>query len=101
MRHKFFSLVAAAALLASVGAADAKGPVKLTDVQLDEATAGAALALPALWWPGLAGGLAGSVNTGLSLFGVSMNYAMNGVGILQANQTTAPNVVQLNAVAAP
>jgi hypothetical protein len=97
MRHKFFSLVAAAALLASVGAADAKGPVKLTDVQLDEATAGAALALPALWWPGLAG----SVNTGFSLFGVSMNYAMNGIGILQANQTTAPNVVQLNAVAAP
>jgi hypothetical protein len=99
MRRKFFSLVAAAALLASVGAADAKGPVKLTDVQLDEATAGAAtlMALPTLGWPGLAG----SVNTGLSLLGVSMNYAMNGIGILQSNQTTAPNVVQLNAVATP
>ena len=96
MRYKFFSLVAAAALLASVGAAVAD-PVKLTDVQLDEATAGAdgITALPTLgWWPGLAG----SVNTGLSLLGVSMNYAMNGIGIQQANQTTAPNVVQLNAV---
>ena len=98
MRRKFFSLVAAAALLASVGAAVAD-PVKLTDVQLDEATAGAAtiMALPMLGWPGLAG----SVNTGLSLLGVSMNYAMNGIGIQQANQTTAPNVVQLNAVATP
>jgi hypothetical protein len=44
-------LVAAAALLASVGvanaeenaAAKAKGPVKLTDVQLDKVTAGAAI----------------------------------------------------------
>ena len=40
MRRMVFSLVAAAALLASVGAADAKDPVKLTDVQLDKVTAG-------------------------------------------------------------
>jgi hypothetical protein len=40
MRQIVFSLVAAAALLASVGAAAAKDPVKLTDVQLDRATAG-------------------------------------------------------------
>jgi hypothetical protein len=40
MRRMVFSLLAAAALLASVGAADAKDPVKLTDVQLDKVTAG-------------------------------------------------------------
>ena len=43
MRHMVFSLVAAAALLASVGAAVAD-PVKLTDAQLDKATAGDATA---------------------------------------------------------
>jgi hypothetical protein len=42
MRNIVFSLVAAAALLVSVGAAVAGGPVKLTDDQLDKATAGAA-----------------------------------------------------------
>jgi hypothetical protein len=40
MRRMVFSLVAAAALLASVGAAHAKDPVSLTDVQLDKVTAG-------------------------------------------------------------
>jgi hypothetical protein len=40
MRHIVLSLVAATALLASVGAAAAKDPVKLTDVQLDKVTAG-------------------------------------------------------------
>ena len=40
MRDKVLSLVAAAALLASVGGAYAKGPVTLTDVQLDTVTAG-------------------------------------------------------------
>jgi hypothetical protein len=34
-------LVAAVALLTSVGIANAEGPVKLTDVQLDKVTAGA------------------------------------------------------------
>ena len=40
MRDKVLSLVAAAALLASVGGAYAKGPVTLTDGQLDTVTAG-------------------------------------------------------------
>jgi len=41
MRSKVVGLVAAAALSASVGIANAKGPVKLTDGQLDKVTAGA------------------------------------------------------------
>jgi hypothetical protein len=40
MRFKVLGIVAAAALLASVGAANAKGPVELRDVQLDKVTAG-------------------------------------------------------------
>jgi hypothetical protein len=56
MRGKVLSLVAAAALLASVGAANAaenatakaKGPVTLTDNQLDTVTAGDAASLLAL-----------------------------------------------------
>jgi hypothetical protein len=40
MSGKVVGLVAAVALLASVGIANAKGPVKLTDVQLDKITAG-------------------------------------------------------------
>jgi hypothetical protein len=48
MRGKVLSLVAAAALLASFGAANApanaKGPVTLTDNQLDKVTAGATAA---------------------------------------------------------
>jgi type IV secretory pathway TrbL component len=42
MRGKVVGLVAAAALLASVGIANAKGPVKLTDAQLDKVTAAGA-----------------------------------------------------------
>jgi hypothetical protein len=41
MRGKVVGLVAAAALLASIGIANAKSPVKLTDGQLDNITAGA------------------------------------------------------------
>ena len=41
MGGKDVGLVAAAALLVSVGIANAKGPVKLADVQLDKVTAGA------------------------------------------------------------
>ena len=41
MPGKVVGLVAAVALLASVGIANAEGPVKLTDVQLDKITAGA------------------------------------------------------------
>jgi hypothetical protein len=40
MHGKVVGLVAAVALLASVGIANAKGPVKLTDGQLDKITAG-------------------------------------------------------------
>jgi hypothetical protein len=43
MRSNVVGLVAAAALLASVGIANAKSPVKLTDGQLDDITAGASL----------------------------------------------------------
>ena len=46
MRRMIFSLVTAAALLASVGAVNAN-PVKLTDVQLDNATAGVDAAVSA------------------------------------------------------
>src|SRR6201988_1664251 len=41
MRSNVVGLVAAAALLASAGIANAKSPVKLTDGQLDNITAGA------------------------------------------------------------
>jgi len=41
MSGKVVGLVAAVALLASVGIANAKGPVTLTDGQLDKITAGA------------------------------------------------------------
>ena len=40
VRSKVVGLVAAAALLASIGTASAKDPVKLTDGQLDKVTAG-------------------------------------------------------------
>jgi hypothetical protein len=40
MSDKVVGLVAAVALLASVGIANAKGPVTLTDGQLDKITAG-------------------------------------------------------------
>jgi hypothetical protein len=41
MSGKFLGVVAVVALLASIGAASAKDPVKLTDGQLDKVTAGA------------------------------------------------------------
>jgi hypothetical protein len=41
MSGKLLGLVAAAALLVSIGAASAKEPLKLTEVQLDKVTAGA------------------------------------------------------------
>ena len=98
MRDEVLSLVAVAALLGSMGAAGAKEPVKLTDAQLDMATAG----------------FATSVNFGVSMPGVgaffplgspngtaqvSMISSMNGSGILQANLTTGANAVQQNSVA--
>ena len=42
MRGKLLGLVAATALLVSVGVANAKEPVQLSDHQLDKVTAGAA-----------------------------------------------------------
>jgi hypothetical protein len=42
MSGKLLGLVAAVALLASIGVANAKDPVKLSDGQLDKVTAGAA-----------------------------------------------------------
>jgi hypothetical protein len=54
LRNKGLSVVAAVALLASVGAAYAKGPVTLTDSQLDKITAGDAtsvlLTSPLTYW---------------------------------------------------
>ena len=41
MSGKLLGLIAAAALLVSIGAANAKDPVQLTDGQLDKVTAGA------------------------------------------------------------
>jgi predicted small lipoprotein YifL len=52
MRNTVLSFVAAAALLTSVGAAHAKGPVTLTDSQLDKITAGDATGVlnPLTFW---------------------------------------------------
>jgi hypothetical protein len=66
MRSRVVGLVAAAALLASVGianAADAKGPVNLTDVQLDNVTAGGNPALAAGVATAGALNFAGAINT--------------------------------------
>lgn len=64
MSSKLIALAAAAALLVSAGAANAKDPVKLTSGQLDKVTAGAAnVQLPILSSfvaNGAGGGLAGS-----------------------------------------
>ena len=63
MSSKLLSFVAAAALLVSVGLANAKEPVKLTNGQLDKVTAGAAnTAVPvnaALFANGAGGGSRG------------------------------------------
>jgi hypothetical protein len=50
MRNKGLSFLAAAALLTSVGAAYAKGPVTLTDDQLDKVTAGDAASILNFWY---------------------------------------------------
>ena len=94
MRSTAFGL--AAALLGSMGAADAKQPVELTDAQLDMATAG---------YVGnygfSTGGGGGSnappagPNGGPS---VSMSYSMSGKGTIQSNQSTGANSVQQNSV---
>jgi hypothetical protein len=69
MRSNVVGLVAAAAFLASVGIANAKSPVKLTDGQLDNITAGASLTSAALAANvATAGALnfAGAVNTAVA-----------------------------------
>jgi hypothetical protein len=81
MRSRVVGLVAAAALLASVGianAADAKGPVNLTDVQLDNVTAGGNPALAGS--VALAGALnfAGAINTAV---GANLTAAANPLAV--------------------
>jgi hypothetical protein len=74
MRSKVVSLVAAAALLASGGianaadhaTANAKGPVNLTDVQLDNVTAGGNPALAAGVATAGALNFAGAINTAVA-----------------------------------
>ena len=61
-----FSLVAAAALLASVSLANAKAPVKLTDGQLDNVTAGGSPALAADVATAGALNYAGAINTAVA-----------------------------------
>jgi hypothetical protein len=67
MSGKLIALAAAAALLVSAGAANAKDPVKLTSGQLDKVTAGARnVQIPtnaALFTNGAGGGLGGGINS--------------------------------------
>ena len=77
MNGKLIALVAAAALLVSASAANAKDPVKLTSGQLDKVTAGAA-------------NLQGPMNAALLA-----NGAIGAGGINQFSPSTAP-VTQSN-----
>jgi hypothetical protein len=120
MSVKFLSFIPAAAVLVSIGMANAKDPVKLTDGQLDKVTAGATNVSSGFSQTttttvdssttSAAGGAGSSFNTaslthntvdGVALAGpVSMApNSMNGQGILQANQNTGANAVQQNSVA--
>jgi hypothetical protein len=74
MHGNVVGLVAAAALLASVGIANAKGPVKLTDGQLDKITAGAsASSINASATAELNSLVAASTNTVVALNGLTTN----------------------------
>ena len=120
MSVKFLSFIAAAAVLISIGMANAKDPVKLTDGQLDNFTAGATNVSSGLSQTttttvdssttGAAGGAGSSFNTastthntvdGVAPAGpvIMAPYSMNGQGILQANPNTGANAVQQNSVA--
>jgi hypothetical protein len=91
MYNKVLGLMAAAALLGFIGAADAKEPVKLTDAQLDNATAGSLV--------GISTGRLAPGGPLLSVPRVGMINSMNGAaGILQTNQTTGENAVQQSSV---
>jgi hypothetical protein len=74
MRDKVLSLVAATALMASVGVAYAKGPVTLTDDQLDKVTAGDAASQTAF----LVGVSTNELNTLLALSNFFVGF-LNGV----------------------
>src|SRR5437868_15409194 len=84
MRSRVVGLVAAAALLASVGAANAadhatanaKGPVNLTDVQLDNVTAGGNPALAAGVATAGALNFAAAVNTAVAANLTAAVYAL-------------------------
>ena len=86
MASKVVGLVAAAALLASVGvanaeenaAAKAKGPVNLTDVQLDNVTAGGNPALAAGVATAGALNFAGAINTAV---GANLTAAANPLAV--------------------
>ena len=75
MRGKVVGLVAGAALLASVGItnADAKGPVTLTDGQLDKITAGDSASILASSTQLLNTLVATSTNTVVALSGFTTN----------------------------
>jgi hypothetical protein len=74
MHGKVVGLVAAVALLASVGIANAKGPVTLTDGQLDKITAGAsASSINASSTQLLNSLVAASTNTVVALNGLTTN----------------------------
>ena len=79
MRNKGLSFLAAAALLTSVGAAYAKGPVTLTDRQLDKVIAGDAASQTAF----LVGVSTDELNRLLAI----SNFA---VGFLNGVSPTAP-----------
>jgi hypothetical protein len=119
MSFKFLSFIAAAAVLVSLGMANAKDPVNLTDGQLDEVTAGATNISSGLSQTttttvdssttGAAGGAGASFNTASLTHNTAEStvagavtmapYSMNGQGILQANPNTGANAVQQNSVA--
>jgi hypothetical protein len=69
MSGKLLGIVAAAALLVSVGMANAKDPVKLTDHQLDKVTAGASVTqVPVAASPSTATVTQPITNLGFNLF---------------------------------
>jgi hypothetical protein len=119
MSVKFLSFIAAAAVLASIGMANAKGPVKLMDDQLDKVTAGATNVSSGLSQTttitstssttSATGGAGSSFNTANLAHNTAeatvggavgmAPYSMNGQGVLQANANTGANAVQQNSVA--
>jgi hypothetical protein len=83
MRSKVVGLVAAAALSASVGIANAQRPVKLTDGQLDKVTAGANYTSANM------GGNMGAYYMGANV--LSANVAANAAAMAALNNMAAVN----------